>query len=207
MPGFGSRPPALLSVDAPAHLHACVTAAPPPQTEPTTSAVPAWCAFLSGHACHLLRHIATCQCRASATLCCAHLCLPALQVNVYNRGSHTKPGKNQRDEPANIGIVCQPCEGGYLVRGRCAHDLSAICLWHPMLRGHPTVVVLLEAICLWHSMLRGHPTVVVLLEAICPWHPMSHAGHPHVVALPGRGAAAAAPAPCPSPPSILLHHM
>ncbi|KAF5836946.1 hypothetical protein DUNSADRAFT_5223 [Dunaliella salina] len=31
-----------------------------------------------------------------------------LQLHVYNRGAHTKPGKNQRDEPANIGVLANP---------------------------------------------------------------------------------------------------
>eukprot|EP00200_Dunaliella_tertiolecta_P017767 CAMPEP_0202412716 /NCGR_PEP_ID=MMETSP1128-20130828/26710_1 /ASSEMBLY_ACC=CAM_ASM_000463 /TAXON_ID=3047 /ORGANISM="Dunaliella tertiolecta, Strain CCMP1320" /LENGTH=621 /DNA_ID=CAMNT_0049018683 /DNA_START=20 /DNA_END=1882 /DNA_ORIENTATION=+ len=31
-----------------------------------------------------------------------------LLLHVYNRGAHTKPGKNQRDEPANIGVLANP---------------------------------------------------------------------------------------------------
>jgi len=45
-------------------------------------------------------------------LVCPH-CLSSLltvQLQVYNRGGHSKTGRNQRDDPANIGVLCHPCK-------------------------------------------------------------------------------------------------
>lgn len=42
----------------------------------------------------------------------ADLKVNSMQMRVYTRSSNTKPGQNQRDEPANVGVLCQPCEWG-----------------------------------------------------------------------------------------------
>lgn len=52
-----------------------------------------------------------------------------MQYRVYSRAAHLKLGANQRDEAANIGILCQPGVGWVCARGGLGAAGGASWVW------------------------------------------------------------------------------